>query len=303
MKSKNTKMNIKKFAVLVGAGALIATSFAFADNATTTTGAPLAVTCTANVSGNVIAWSALATGGTAPYHFVWSNDSSVVGNTNQSFTRTYSANGTYMGTVTATDSASSTAISSCSGTVTSIGTTLPPTIHPLVMNPMLSISGNGRFLARGMKVTSVGVGSFQAMVWGITYTVNWTGNINSELWFRFNKAGATSTISNQLTVGDEVGVSGVVTPDAPLVVKADVVRDYSVITPRLNGNGNEGEGNNHGGVGSTISGILNSGASNSIGDAQGRLNDLLKQLQGLQDLFKKNNSGNGGNGNSSNGNH
>lgn len=145
--------------------------------------------------------------------------------------------------------------------------TTPQPPAPRVNQPSLSIGPNGAFLARGMTVTSVGTNSFQASVWGITYTVNWSGTLSAygpfEFWFRYNKANSTSTPTQQLAVGDEVGVSGKVASGTPLVVNANIVRDYGITVPRPvhTDNGN---------------------AEN----AQGRLNDLMNQLKGLQDLFR-----------------
>ena len=159
----------------------------------------------------------------------------------------------------------------CTLAETYVSPSVTPTSTPRVNPPLLSVGENGGFLARGMTVTSVASGSFQAQVWGITYTVNWSGNLNNlfEFWFRYNKANATSTPSMQLNVGDEVGVAGKVSTSSPLVVNASVVRDYSITMPRLvhtdNGKGNGGE---------------------NYGDTRSRLNDLLKQLKGLQDLFR-----------------
>ncbi len=163
----------------------------------------------------------------------------------------------------------------------------PPAPQPKIMKPSLSIQGeNGQFLAHGMIVTSVGAGSFQAQVWGITYTVDWSGILSGmgplEFFFRNDKANSTTTPVQQIAVGDEVGVSGRVTTSSPMVVAANVVRDYSITAPRPanppeknsegKGNGNE---NNEG-----------NGSSNMNGDVQNRLNNLMNQLRGLQDLFR-----------------
>jgi hypothetical protein len=127
-----------------------------------------------------------------------------------------------------------------------------------------------------MIVTSVGTNSFQAQVWGITYTVNWSGHL-VQFFFR-NKEGVTST-PEQVSVGDEVGVSGKINSASPLVINADVVRDYSLVNPHaLHGNqgdnnGKKDENENH-------------GNSTSTEQIRGHLNDLLKQLQDIQGKFK-----------------
>jgi hypothetical protein len=200
----------------------------------------------------------------------------------------------------------------CSGPITAGGadactvteayvspTTTPPL--PRVNQPSLSIGPNGMFLAHGMTVTSVASGSFQAQVWGITYTVNWSGNLFPEFYFRDGHGGnATTSPAMQIAVGDEVGVSGKVTSANPLVVNANAVRDYSITMPRpglrkgqpsspfYNGQGNGG-GNGNGGEGENDG---NGGNASASADFTGRLNDLLNQLHGLQNLFKQQN-GNG----------
>lgn len=370
----------KKIAVIAGGVALLTlaavVSLAFAQNA-------LTVSCTPSVSGNMITWSAAASGGSTPYSFAWTGDSSVAGNTSTSITATYLTNGTYYATTTVTDASSSVASANCSATVTanvvppatstldvyvsvnntaggsatpsnfnvtvsganaspnsfvgsSAGTSVvvnasttytvgassftnytasesgnctgpiaagatnsctvtetyvPPTTPPTptstvprVNLPMLTIGANGQFLSRGMTVTSVGTNSFQATVWGITYTVNWSGTLNSpfEFWFRFNKGTATTTPATQLAVGDEVGVAGMVTSSSPLTVNASVVRDYSITITRPitfhadNGIGNGGENN---GVGN------GNGVGTSSPDFRGRVNALMSQFQNLQKFF------------------
>ncbi len=146
-----------------------------------------------------------------------------------------------------------------------------------------------------MTVTSVGTNSFQAQVWGISFTVNWSGSLASpfEFWFRSRQANATSTPAAQLAVGDEVGVSGIlVASSSPLTVNANVVRDYSITMPRPvfqphgdNGYGNSGMNDGKGnGNGNNENGNGNTGSNSS--DTQGRFNDLMKQFQNLQNLFR-----------------
>lgn len=369
------KINLKGIAVLVAAGALVVTTFVFADNT------PLAVSCSGGVSGNVITWTALATGGTAPYSLSWSGDSNIAGHTSTAVMGTYLTNGTYTAFVQAMDSASGTATTSCQASVTSnvtpaptstldvfvavnngaggsaissnftvnvsgasatpssfagtgLGTAVtvnasssyaigvstitnyaasesgncsgpitaggsasctitetyvPPSSTPpppKVNQPSLSIGPNGNFTARGMMVTSVASGSFQAQVWGITYTVTWpTDPAPLEFWFRFGRANATSTPFNQVAVGDEVGVSGKIASSSSFIVNADVVRDYNLTAPRPvkphsgkeNGNG-KGNGNGNGNEGN------NNANSNAIGN---RLNELFKQFQNLQNFWNK----------------
>jgi hypothetical protein len=238
--------------------------------------AALSVSCAGAVANNVVTWTATATGGTSPYVLAWSGDASVAGDTSTSIEATYSANGTYTANIQATDASSTVATSTCQASVTSIVTPTPPTITPAsrVNPPTLSIGPNGSFLARGMTVISIGTDSFQASVWGITYTVNWSGASSLsaspfEFWFRHGRASATSTPTQQLAMGDEVGVSGAVASSSPLIVNASVVRDYSITAARPASAEN-----------------TNSNERMNSGDARSRLNDLLNQLKGLQQLFR-----------------
>lgn len=164
-----------------------------------------------------------------------------------------------------------------------------------------------------MTVTSVSAGSFQGQVWGITYTINWSGNnFRGELEFlmRFgNPNPSTSTPAQQLAVGDEVGVSGRIDPSSPFTVNANVVRDYSIIKMREEHHGDEGEGNgngngnsegdhgNHGPFGLQLPPFGTTGTTTASatvsGDAQLRIQGLLKQLKSLQDIFHNRFGGNG----------
>jgi hypothetical protein len=198
----------------------------------------------------------------------------------------YSVASTYLPGYTASMSGN------CSGPIATGGTdscTVTETYAPSATNPStprvnpptLSVDAHGNFLSRGMTVTSVGTNSFTATVWGITYTVNWSGNLeNFEFLLRSGNTSAGATPSTQLNVGDEVGVSGVVTSGSPLVVTANVVRDYSITqlrpTPASVGGGN---GNGNG----------NAGNNNSAN--QSRLQQLLQQLQQLQLQFNNTHSG------------
>ena len=276
-----------KIAGIAGiAGAMLAGSLVLAQSAN------LAVSCSGNVANNVVTWVAGPTGGIPPYGYVWSGTN--ISGTATSTVVTYNATGTYTATVTVHDTTTSTASATCSATVNSLPVTTPtstPTSTPKVMPPMLNINPGGHFMARGMTVTSVASGSFQAQVWGITYTINWSGNVvgkGPEFLFRFNDANSTSTIANQLKVGDEVGVSGKIDPASPFIVSADVVRDYSIVMARKSDDNDNEHGKDHGNGNSSSS---NNGSSSD--EIRGRLNDLLNQLQGLRNLFNGQGKGNG----------
>ena len=168
-----------------------------------------------------------------------------------------------------------------------------------VNQPSLSIGPSGQFLTRGMTVASVSGDSFQGQIWGITYTVNWSGNL-SEFYLRYGKM-ATSTPSQQLNVGDEVGVSGIVSSSTPLTVAANVVRDYSITIPRpvFPGMGNDngegrggmmGEGEAGGMMGRFVSSTMMGSSSDEV---HARINSLMQQLQTLQGAFNSRRGGPG----------
>jgi hypothetical protein len=286
-----SKAKIVGGAALVASGVLVVASMVGAQTAA------LSASCNNVVSGNTIAWTATSTGGNPPYVFLWSGDSSVAGSTSTSIVATYSANGIYTANVQATDASSTVATSTCLGTVTSIvtvPTSTPSLPHSFVKKPMLSIGENGRFLARGMTVTSVSSGSFQAQVWGIAFTVNWSGNLAAqfEFYYRFNKA--TSTPAQQLAVGDEVGVSGMlVSSSSPLTVNANVVRDYSITVQRpqpqgwgwglLKGNVSSSDMN---GENESSSGKSGNGNGGYFGNFRNQLNGFMKQFENLQKQWR-----------------
>ncbi|HVN26272.1 MAG TPA: hypothetical protein VMT99_01280 [Candidatus Paceibacterota bacterium] len=269
----------------------------------------LTVACSGVVSSSQITWSATTTGGVAPVTLLWSGDSSVSGQTSSLFVKSYAATGTIQATVQATDASSTMATSTCSATI------LPPppaptpaptsTPHlPRVNPPSLSITPGGAFLARGMTVTSVASGSFQAQVWGITYTVNWSGSFPRFYLRGGNGATSTTNPADQLSVGDEVGVSGRITSSSPFVVTADVVRDYNLVMvrPARHGGGDGDKDDKGNGIGFGEIRNATDAVVTSATDISRHVGDLMNQLKGLQDLFK-NRFGGGGNGKGNGGSH
>ncbi len=255
--------------------------------------APLEVTCNAAVSNNTITWTATAQNGVAPYTYLWSGDSSVAGSTSTSIAATYQANGTYAAAVTATDSSSSVATANCSGVINYFVGTSPtttasstPTHEQVNLPAELQVGTNGSFLAHDLIVQSVSGNSFTGTVWGVTYTVNVAASTNGsvpQFYLRGGNSGGSFNVS-ELQDGDQLGVSGSVVSSSPLVVNATVVRDYSITTARPMGRGDFG--NISFGNGSFGQGNGNNNASSGNGNAQGRLNQLLQQLQGLQNMFR-----------------
>ena len=218
---------------------------------------------------------------------------------------TLNAGATYAVSASTVEDYSITESGNCSGSIatgTSVSCTIaetyvPPTTTPpqpplpRVNPPSLSIGPNGMFLARGMTVTSVASGSFQGTVWGITYTVNWSGSFYPQFYLRGGNAEVSVTNpDNQLDVGDEVGVSGRVASSSPLTVMANVVRDYSITvlrpgkregqptSPYYNGQGNGGQGGNGNENGN---GNVSVGVSSSV-DFGALLSNLMDQLKNLE---------------------
>jgi large repetitive protein len=185
-----------------------------------------------------------------------------------------------------------------------LAVTPAPVTVPIVP-ATLSIGANGNFLSRGMIVTSVGSSSFQAQVWGNTYTVNFVGNGDNdgdEFLFRngntpFNFEGNGGQFSDQVIVGDIVNVSGRVTTAAPFVVAANVVRNDSIVSPRESqrnfGFGGDNGGSFNSGSSSdngSDNGNSSSGSSSSSGNnasIQAQLNSLTAQLLQLEQMFQR----------------
>ena len=169
-----------------------------------------------------------------------------------------------------------------SSTVIVVATSTMPHMQANIP-PMLDIGPSGEFHARGMTVTSVASGSFQGSVWGITYTINWSGNNTPEFLLNKENNGKFISPSTQLVVGDIVAVSGKVSTSSPLVVTAQVVRDNSIMMMRPDKNEGQGNGQDENKGGHGFMPMMN--GSTTVSSSiyfQGRLNDLLNQLRMLQ---------------------
>ena len=236
-----------KFVPYIGAILAVATfaSTSFIANAAS----PVVPICVGSVSGTTISWSSTTTGGVSPYTYLWTGASLTSTSTNTS--RTYSS-GTYTAMFTVTDASSTVATTSCSATVASstpVATTTPPVaLPPFFKSPQLIINSGGKFLARGMMVTSVASTSFTGSIYGTTWTINFAPT-DGETVQRDGKSVKITTLS-AIKVGDEVGVSGMLNTSSPLTVDARVVRDYSLSSSILkfrkgekDDEGDQGEGN------------------------------------------------------------
>ncbi len=273
----------KNFTKIGGIGAL---GILFLGSLVYAQSVPLSATCSGTPNVNVITWTAAPAGGTTPYSFQWSGTN--VTGTTQTVTATYNSTGTFSAGVTVRDTATSTASSSvvvanCSATVTSlpVATTTPP-IHrrPFFKEPKLEINPAGNILVRGMEVLSVGANSFVGKVWGITFTVDTSASPN--LVLREGRELGRFDIT-QLQVGDEVSVSGSVSEDQPLLIRARVVRNFSIVIERVKPKENQDNENNQ--DNEDKRGKEKKSVSSSSTDVQGirdQLRAILEQIKGLQ---------------------
>jgi uncharacterized repeat protein (TIGR01451 family) len=269
---------------------------------TTSTSTPLSVSCDWGYdTPNTITWVASASGGTAPYTYSWSGNQ-IQNATASSVTETYPKTGTYDAMVNVTDAANQTGTASCSASVNStappptVPTSTPPVPPGITIQPTLTIGPNGSFLGHGMIVTAIASTSIQAQIWGITYTISWPGRLPQFL-FRTGNDNTEWIPSVQLNVGDQIGVSGFVSPSNPLVVTSDVIRDYAILGPRpphpflFGSTGNGGDEDDNGSGTTTTIGTGTSTATSTTGNSsssnyfENQLNNLFSQLQNLQNLF------------------
>ncbi|HEY4523552.1 MAG TPA: SprB repeat-containing protein [Candidatus Paceibacterota bacterium] len=249
---------------------------------------PLTASCAGSVSSSTITWTVSASGGVTPYSYLWLSGDGVTGSTSTSVAVTYATNGirSVVAQVydfsTSTSTTSSTVSANCSATVTSFSTNATST--PLIRNtqfhaqPKLQIEQNGRFLAHGMIVQSVSTNSFTGLVWGVTYIVKVNTAGVPQFFLEKDKGNGRTFDMSQIQVSDEMGVSGWVSASLPLVVNAQVLRDYSITTLRQN----KSEKDNH----ENSNKEENKNSSSNINEIRGRLDGLLKQLQNLQSIFK-----------------
>jgi chitodextrinase len=188
----------------------------------------------------------------------------------------------YSYTVAAYDAAGNTSgqSGSVSATTLASGSTTTTATSTYTVPPTVDIGSNGNILIHGMTVTGIGTNTFTGTIWGITYTVNYSGTAtagnNGRGRFEFLLRGGNSAAASasQIQVGDEVGVQGTVTSGAPLVITAQVVRNYSIMTPRVqnpifNGGASSTTGNN----------------GYNLGGIQSLLQQLLNRFRNLQGQF------------------
>lgn len=150
----------------------------------------------------------------------------------------------YTYTVAAYDAAGNTSSQSSSISATTLATGSTVTTSSYTVPPTVEIGPDGTILLHGFTVTSVGTNTFTGTVWGITYTVTYSGSVNTGNGFQFLlRGGDSSTInSSQIQVGDVLGVQGTVSQSQPLAIQAQTVRDYSITAARAGNTTNSGYG-------------------------------------------------------------
>lgn len=88
---------------------------------------------------------------------------------------------------------------------------------------VINIDAKGHILVRGTLMSVTGT-TLTVKAWGITFTVDAS---------KVSKSSAPDTNLASFTIGDFVGVSGVITAEAPQTITAEVVRDRSIVPTKL----------------------------------------------------------------------
>jgi len=261
---------------------------------TTAPSVPTSLSATPVSSSQVnLSWAASTDNVGVTGYTVYRNGSSIGSPATNSFSDTgLAASTAYTYTVSAHDAAGNTSAQSAGVSATTLAS--GSVTSPVSVPPTVDITSNGNITIRGMTVTGIGTNTFTGTVWGITYTVNYNGTAtpgnNGRGHFEFLLRGGNSANVNasQIQVGDIVGVQGSITQAAPTVITAQVVRNYSITTPRVPKQDNDGRGT----IG-TINGVVSSSTGVGGGNNIANIQSLFQQLKNQFKNFK----GNGGKGN------
>jgi hypothetical protein len=192
----------------------------------------------------------------------------------------------YAYTVSAHDAAGN--ASAQSGSISASTLASGTTASSVSVPPTVDISSNGSITIHGLTVTSVGTNTFTGTVWGITYTVNYngtatTGNGRGRFQFLLRGGNNAAVNASQIQVGDIVGVQGTVTQASPTVITAQVVRNYSITTPRMpNPIGNRGTYNGDVSSSTGVNGNYN------LGNIQSLFEQLMNQFKSFKGGAGKN---------------
>jgi hypothetical protein len=158
---------------------------------------------------------------------------------------------------------------------------------PVSVPPTVDITSNGNITVHGLTVTSIGTNTFTGTVWGITYTVNYngtatTGNGRDHFEFLLRGGNGATVNASQIKVGDVVGVQGSVAQALPTVITAQVVRNYSITTPRVqNPFGDRGTYNGD------ESSSTNVSCNYDLNNIRSIFQQLMNQFKNLQGSFGK----------------
>ena len=275
-------------------GSASATTLASSSTDTTPPSIPTGLVATPVSASQInFSWTASTDNVGVTGYTVYRNGTSIASPATNSFSDTgLVASTAYTYTVSAHDAVGNTSAPSGSVSATTLATGSVP--NPVSVPPTIQIGSNGNILIRGMTVTGAGTNTFTGSVWGITYTVNYSGSAtpgnNGRGHFEFLLRGGNGAAvsASQIKVGDVVGVQGTVTPAAPTVITAQVVRNYSITTPRPPERDNDNRGTINGVVNSTTSSIT---GTVSGGNGLGKIQNLFQQLTGHKGL--KGNQGKG----------
>lgn len=263
-------------------GSVSATTLASSSTDTTPPSVPPGLSASAVSSSQInLTWTASTDNVGVTGYKVYRNGTQIGTTAGTSYSDTgLSVSTTYSYTVAAYDAAGNTSAQSGSVSATTLASGTAP-VSTYTVPPTVDIGSNGSILLHGMTVTSVGTNTFTGTVWGLTYTVDYTSSTASGGGNRFQfllRNGTSAALNaSQIEVGDQVGVQGTITQSSPTVIQAQIVRNYSVTTPRPSSqNSNHGNGNGQSGQNSGNGGIGN----------LGNIQTLLQQLLGRFNVLK-----------------
>lgn len=268
-------------------GIVSATTLASSSTDTTPPSVPIGLIATPVSASQInLAWTASTDNVGVAGYTIYRNGSSIGSTAATSFSDTGLAPSIgYTYTVAAYDAAGN--MSSQSGSVSATTLATGSVTSPVSVPPTVDITSGGGITIHGMTVTGVGTNTFTGTVWGITYTVNYNGTATSgnngrgRFQFLLRGGNSASVNASQIQVGDIVGVQGSVTQAAPTVITAQVVRNYSITTPRAP-KPIVYHGTYNGSESTSTSGNTTVGGGYSVSSLQSLLQQLMSQFKSLK---------------------
>lgn len=269
-------------------GSVSATTLTSTSTDTTAPTVPSSIIATPISASQInLSWTASTDNVGVTGYTVYRNGMSVGSPVGNSFSDTgLAASTAYAYTVSAHDAAGN--ASAQSGSISASTLASGTTASSVSVPPTVDISSNGSITIHGLTVTSVGTNTFTGTVWGITYTVNYngtatTGNGRGRFQFLLRGGNNAAVNASQIQVGDIVGVQGTVTQASPTVITAQVVRNYSITTPRMpNPIGNRGTYNGDVSSSTGVNGNYN------LGNIQSLFEQLMNQFKSFKGGAGKN---------------